>query len=86
MLLLMFVQILQPANMVEFTHMASHLLPGHALFSSSLHPFYFSPNAVHFAALDSLADFTNKVRAPTFIVFTSLFPCFPLIWPLNSSQ
>ncbi|CAI8009428.1 hypothetical protein GBAR_LOCUS6328 [Geodia barretti] len=34
--------------------------PGHALFSSSLHPFYFTPNAVHFAALDSLTDFTSK--------------------------
>ena len=52
---------MQPGNTEEFSRTASHLLPGHSLFSSSLDPFYFSPNAVHFAALDTLIDFTSKV-------------------------
>ena len=67
---------MQPGNTEEFSRTASHLLPGHSLFSSSLDPFYFSPNAVHFAALDTLIDFTSKVCVHGTVYHSGT----PLIW------
>ena len=61
--------------MVEFTHTASYMLPRHALYSSSTDPFYFTPNALHFAALDNLIDFTSKVGSLSVCVCVCVCVC-----------
>ena len=53
-------QILRSTNSEELSHIASHILPGYIL-SSPSPPFYLGPQAVNYAALDYLIDFTSKV-------------------------
>ena len=53
-------QIMQPEHSDEHVHIVSYVTPGHAL-SMGHPPFYFGPDAINFAALDSLVNFTGKV-------------------------
>ncbi len=60
-LLLSILQIMQPRHTDECDHIASLVLPGHAV-AACYHQFYLNANALNFAMLDNLVNFTGKVR------------------------
>ena len=73
---------MQSSRADEHANITSQVTPGHALSGGHL-PFYFNKDAVNFAALDYLINFTGKVIAMSSLKSTSSLTVIPLI-PLLS--